>query len=93
MWKRRVAFKNSMKFLFGLAENGNVKNADRSPLTKWAASLFGNKDESKPKNIKDVGIYVAQKILESEKDPGRAAAILLLTALDAAYNSVLAVSP
>ena len=29
MWKRRVAFKNSMKFLFDLAECGNVKNADR----------------------------------------------------------------
>ena len=71
--------------------SGNVKSADRFPITKWAMSQWGNREEAKSKNIKDVGTFGAQKILETEKDPGRAAAILL-TALDAAYNSVLAVS-
>ena len=47
---------------------------------------------SKPKSIKELGKLVAQRILESERDAGKAAAILLLTALDGAYNSVLVVS-
>lgn len=89
MWKRRVAFKNSMNFLCDLA---NVNNADRFPITKWTMRLWGKNEEAKWNNIIDVGKYVAQKKLETEKDPGRAAAILLLTALDAAYNSVLAVN-
>lgn len=42
--------------------------------------------------MRELGKLVAQRILESERDAGRAAAILLLTALDGAYNSVLAVS-
>ena len=56
MWKWRVAFKNSMKFLFDLAESGNVENADRFPITNWAMSLWCNKEEAKSKNIKDVSI-------------------------------------
>ena len=92
MWKRRAAFKSSMQFLFSLAESGNIRDANLMPVTKWATKLFGQGTESKPKSIKDVGKLVAQRLLESERDAGRAAAILLLTALDGAYNSVLAVN-
>ena len=81
-----------MQFLFSLAESGNVRDATLMPVTRWARKLFGQGAETKPKSIKEVGKLVAQRIMESERDAGRTAAILLLTALDAAYNSVLAVS-
>ena len=81
-----------MQFLFNLAESGNVRDATMMPVTRWARKLFGQGTESRPKSIKELGKLVAQRILESEKDAGRAAAVLLLTALDGAYNSVLAVS-
>ena len=81
-----------MQFLFSLAESGNVRDATLMPVTRWARKLFGQGADSKPKSIKEVGKLVAQRIMESERDAGRTAAILLLTALDAAYNSVLAVS-
>lgn len=38
-----------------------------------------------------LGFKVAQEVLKNEKKSGRAAAILLLTGLDSAYNTVLAV--
>ena len=62
------------------------------PITRFARKLWGQGAESKPKSIKELGKLVAQRILESERDAGKAAAILLLTALDGAYNSVLVVS-
>ena len=62
------------------------------PITRLARKLWGQGAESKPKSIKELGKLVAQRILESERDAGKAAAILLLTALDGAYNSVLVVS-
>ena len=80
MWRRRAAFKKSMQFLFELAESGNIKEANR-----WFFRV------SPTNHIKHLGITVAARILEQEKDTGKAAAILLLTALDSAYNSVLAV--
>ena len=81
-----------MQFLFSLAESGNVRDTTLMPVTRWARKLFGQGGESKPKSIKEVGKLVAQRIMDCEKDAGKTAAILLLTALDAAYNSVLAVS-
>ena len=81
-----------MQFLFSLAESGNIKDATLMPVTRWVRKLFGQGAESKPKSMRELGKLVAQRILESERDAGRAAAILLLTALDGAYNSVLAVS-
>lgn len=39
----------------------------------------------------ELGLKVAERVLEHETDAGRSAAILLLIALDSAYNSVLAV--
>ena len=81
-----------MQFLFSLAESGTIRDASVMPITRFARKLFGQGAESKPKSMKELGKLVAQRILESERDAGRAAAILLLTALDGAYNSVLAVS-
>ena len=62
------------------------------PITRLARKLWGQGPESKPKSIKELGKLMAQRILKSERDAGKAAAILLLTALDGAYNSVLVVS-
>lgn len=85
MLKRRVAFKNSMEFLCKLAERGNIKEASR-----WFPRIFGARGGN-PMN--KLGKKVAGRVLTLEKDAGKAAAILLLAALDSAYNSVLAVSP
>lgn len=92
MLKRRVAFQKSMKFLFDLAESGTIKEANKFSISRWVSSLGGGNNESPSKQMKNVGIIVAQRVLEREKDAGRAAAVLLLTALYGAYNSVLAVS-
>ncbi|KAI9723451.1 MAG: hypothetical protein M1828_004181 [Chrysothrix sp. TS-e1954] len=88
MWKRRDAFKTSMQFLYELAESGNIKEASR-----WWPSWGGSGDASEPRNhIKNLGKTVAKHILSEDSDTGRAAAKLLLIALDSAYNSVLAFS-
>ena len=70
-----------MQKLIDLTESGNIKEAN-----KWFSSL-----DHSSSHIKKLGIKVAKSVLEREKDRGRAATILLLTALDSAYNSVLAV--
>ena len=92
--KRRMAFQKSMKFLFDLAEDGNVKEANRFSPTRAVKSWFVGKDKlADPSNkMRELGIKIAQSILKSEGDTGKAAATLLLIALDGAYNSVLAVS-
>ena len=92
MWKRRAAFKDSMQFLYGLAEEGSIKVANRYATTNGFIGLFQRKDMSAEKKMKDFGLTVARRILKGESDTGRAAAVLLLTALDGVFNSVLAVS-
>ena len=88
MYKRRAAFKTSMQFLFELAESGNIKEGNRWSLTRY---FLGGNSDTPANHMKHLGRTVAKRILEQEKDTGKAAAILLLTALDSAYNSVLAV--
>ena len=92
MWKRRAAFKESMKLLYGLAEEGTIKEANRFAITKAFFEAFQRKDVSEEKKMKEFGFAVAQRVLKGETDTGRAAAVLLLTALDGVFNSVLAVS-
>ena len=91
--KRRKTFQDSMRFLFHLAENGNAKEVDRFWITKRFFACFndGNANNAS-KNMRKLGITVAERILATEKDVGKTAAVLLLIALDGAYNSVLAVS-
>ncbi|KAL6712910.1 hypothetical protein ACLMJK_009465 [Lecanora helva] len=90
LYKRRADFKKSMDFLMNLAAEGNVTEAKRS----WMDGLFGKKlqqDERHPiQAMKTLGKSVAKRILEDVHDTGKAAAILLLTALDVAYIEVLA---
>ena len=85
---RRAAFKKSMQFLYDLAENGNIRAATKFSLS----SYFSNdKDESPEKKMECFGMKIAKSVFEQDKNAGRAAATLLLVALDGAYNSVLAV--
>ncbi|KAL8693454.1 MAG: hypothetical protein Q9218_001725 [Villophora microphyllina] len=92
--KRRTAFKESMEFLLTLAEGGNILEASRWGVVKTFRGLFkataiddhGKASES----MRALGRSVAATILREERDTGKAAAILLLTALDVAYISVLA---
>ena len=94
--KRRQAYKSSMNVLYQLTKDANVLEASRLTITQWIRSSlrylfwFGKRVDNP---MTKLGFKVAQRILEHEKDSGRAAAILLLNALDSAYNSVLAVSP
>lgn len=83
--KRRTAFKASMAFLFELVRHGNIAEANKWELTK---SLFGSR---KTNAMEELGLRVARKVLASESDSGKAAAILLLICLDFAYNDVLSV--
>ena len=86
---RRKAYRSSMNFLYDLTKNGNIWKANGWSFTRDLFSM--GKKESNP--MLKLGFEVAERVLQHEKkDAGRSAAILLLTALDSAYNSVLAVS-
>ena len=86
---RRKAYKSSMKFLYELTMNGNIWQANKWDLTLGLLSM--GKKESNP--LIELGFKVARRVLEHEGyNAGRSAAILLLMALDSAYNSVVAVS-
>ncbi|KAL8990819.1 MAG: hypothetical protein Q9169_008029 [Polycauliona sp. 2 TL-2023] len=92
--KRRTAFKTSMNFLLKLAEEGNILEASRSKLSRAIRGLFKGKPHSQSDfafdSMRALGRSVANTILQEEGDSGKAAAILLMTALDVAYISVLA---
>ena len=94
--KRRTAFKKSMAFLLKLAKEGNILEASRYALSRTLQGLFKRKPHSRYDMALDsmrvLGRSVADTILDEERDSGKAAAILLLAALDVAYISVLAVS-
>lgn len=94
--KRQAAFKESMEFLLKLTERGNILEASRWGITK-PLRIIGNLFKAKSLDneslwMKYLGRSVAALIFKKEKDIGKAAAILLLTALDIAYISVLSVS-
>ncbi|KAL8697068.1 MAG: hypothetical protein Q9224_002486 [Gallowayella concinna] len=92
--KRRDAFKSSMAFLLKLAEGGNILEASRWRVSTAIRGLFKRKVRSAcdvaSESMRELGLASAKEILKHEKDSGKAAAILLLTALDVAYISVLA---
>ncbi|KAH7329412.1 putative prostaglandin G/H synthase 2/cyclooxygenase 2, pgh2/cox2 [Stachybotrys elegans] len=81
--KRRNAFKASMEFLIGLTQRGNIFEAGQWAITH---ALFGKK---KMNDMSKLGVFVAKKVLQHERDQGKAAAILLLICLDFAYNAVV----
>ncbi|KAF5003805.1 hypothetical protein FDECE_9661 [Fusarium decemcellulare] len=91
--KRRKAFKDSMAFLLKLTEQGNIREAGHWAPSRWTRNglaylLSFGRSTSNPMTA--LGFKVAREILRCEKNTGRAAAILLLTGLDSAYNTVLA---
>lgn len=93
--KRRKVFKDSMKFLFELTlNNGNVAEANKFRLTRVVQSLgsWFSKSAAGDKNpMSELGFKLSEQVLQEQKgDVGKAAAILLLIALDSSYNSVLA---
>ena len=77
-----------MKFLYDLTRKGSIRQANRGSITR--SLIFMGMGESNP--MIELGFKVAERVLEHERDVGRSAAVLLLIALDSAYNSVLAVS-
>jgi hypothetical protein len=86
--KRRKAFRSSMTFLYDLTKNGNIWQANRWSITGGFLSM-GKRDNNP---MVELGFKVAERVLKHERDAGRSAAVLLMVALDSAYNSVLAVS-
>lgn len=80
-----------MEVLLDLVKDGNIKRAS----SRTVGSVFGfrSSNDPKPQNMAELGLAVARQTLKQENNkPGAAAAILLMTALDGAYNTVLAVS-
>ncbi|KAL8910116.1 MAG: hypothetical protein Q9171_004577 [Xanthocarpia ochracea] len=92
--KRRAAFRKSVEFLLRLAEEGNIREASRWQVTKTVRGFFqGNpvaSQDTASESMRALGCSVAARVLKDEHDSGKAAAILLLTALDVAFISVLA---
>ncbi|KAF4445770.1 heme peroxidase [Fusarium austroafricanum] len=91
--KRRKAFRDSMSFLLKLTEKGNIREAGRWRMTRWASSVLGaigSLGKNKPNFMTALGFRVAGEVLKRERNTSKAAAILLLTGLDSAYNVVLA---
>lgn len=84
--QRRQAFKTSMEKLINLTQNGTIWEANQWAITK---ALWGKKQSNA---MHDLGVFVAQQVLDYEKDQKKAAAILLLICLDFAYNAVVSVS-
>ena len=89
MLSRRAAFKKSMQFLYELTKSGNVRAVSGWSLSSLL-SWYG-KDDSPETKMKSFGMKIARSVLEQDRNMGKAAASLLLIALDGAYNSVLAV--
>ncbi|KAH8652136.1 putative prostaglandin G/H synthase 2/cyclooxygenase 2, pgh2/cox2 [Xylariales sp. PMI_506] len=81
--QRRQAFKTSMEKLIDLTQNGTIWEADQWDITR---ALFG-KEQTNP--MHELGVFVAKKVLEYERDQSKAAAILVLICLDFAYNAVV----
>ncbi|KAK1977598.1 linoleate diol synthase [Colletotrichum cereale] len=81
---RREAFQKSVKFLIDLAERGTIWEAKQ-----WLGlsnMLFGREESNA---MHRMGVFVARQVLKHERNPTRAAAILLLISLDFAYNAVV----
>ncbi|KAF7536267.1 hypothetical protein G7054_g4653 [Neopestalotiopsis clavispora] len=81
--QRRQAFKESMRKLIDLTQNGTIWEADQWDITR---AFFGKR---KTNPMHELGVFVAKQVLSYEKDQRRAAAILLLVCLDFAYNAVV----
>ena len=77
-----------MNFLYDLAKNGSAWQANRWSITRYFSSM--GKIENNP--MIELGLQVADRVFQLERDAGKTAAVLLMIALDSAYNSVLAVS-
>ncbi|KAL8856073.1 MAG: hypothetical protein Q9178_007329 [Gyalolechia marmorata] len=92
--RRRAAFRKSMEFLLRLAEEGNIREASRWQVTRTVRGFFqGNpvaSQDTASESMRALGCSVAARVSKNEHDSGKAAAILLLTALDIAFISVLA---
>ena len=81
-----------MKFLLDLTKSGNINTASAFTISSIARYFTGS--DPKPQNMAELGLAAARQTLNQENNnKGTAAAILLMAALDGAYNSVLAVSP
>ncbi|KAK2616823.1 hypothetical protein QQS21_000200 [Conoideocrella luteorostrata] len=81
--QRRQAFKTSMKKLIDLTQKGTIWNFAQWSFTR---AWFGKK-QANP--MHDLGVFIAKKVLNYEKNQKKAAAILLLVCLDFAYNAVV----
>ena len=77
-----------MNFLYDLTRSGNVLQANRWGITSYILSMGRKRDNP----MTELGLKVAERVLQREGDVGTTAAVLLLIALDSAYNPVLAVS-
>ena len=91
-WKRRTAYRDSMKFLKQMTEQG-VRDAQPG-LFEFFERSYGTKgDNGQVKELRKFGTMVARALVkEKGKTVEEAAGIMLAAALDATHKSILTVS-
>lgn len=91
-WKLRMAYRDSMKFLKRMTEQG-VRDAQPG-LFKFFERSYGTKDDNdQVKELRKFGTMVARALVKEKRmTTEEAAGIMLATALDATHKSILTVS-
>lgn len=91
-WKRRLAFRDSLKFLKELAEHGVHQNS--SGWTHWNRTLETTGDSASVVKMRKLGLNVSRELAKVLKgSDAEVAATMLKVALDVAHTSVLTVCP
>lgn len=88
-----MAFKTSMEFLFDLTKKSVSGNSPGLLSRIWSPQPYkDDKNQPVEQRMKAYSVAVARMLLKKEDKEELAAAALLLTALDAGYNSIMTVS-
>ena len=90
-WKRRIAFRDSIKFLKEKAERGMAR-AQRGFFEFLTGRSYGTADETKEvKKLREFATELS-RCLKRKRTNEEAAAMLLVATLEAAHKTILAVS-
>ena len=89
LWKRRIAFRESLGVLKDMSEHG-IRKADGG-LLGFLTSGMGRIPEEPIGRLKACGLQAAKSVLKSKPDMETAAAFMLVSIMDAAHKTVLMV--
>lgn len=91
IWKRRMAFKNSVNFLKELSEYGATQTKGR--LFGWfPRETQTGGDKGYVVAVRDFGVQVSKAMATRLENAEEVAAMMLVVALDVAHKSVMTVS-